>query len=174
MKERQVKRTRWIAVVSVMALATIAAACSETAPTSEREAPGSATEAPHDEELSFGEPAEPGDEDRVIEVTQSDEMRFDPDSIEVKAGETILFEVSNAGQTPHEFVLGDAALQAEHEEEMAEMGGAAMSNEPNAIAVEPGATGTIVWTFTESGAFEYGCHMPGHYPAGMVGELTVA
>ena len=167
------KRTRWIAVVSVVALATIAAACSQTTPTSEGAAPGSATEAPHDEELSFGEPAEPGDEDRVIEVTQSDDMRFDPASIEVEAGETILFEVTNAGQAPHEFVLGDAALQAEHEEEMAEMGGAPMSNEPNAIAVEPGETGTVVWTFTESGALEFGCHVPGHYPAGMFGELTV-
>jgi uncharacterized cupredoxin-like copper-binding protein len=173
MKERQVKRTRWIAVMSVMALATIAAACSETAPTSEGMVAGSATEAAHDEELTFGEPAKAGDEDRVIEVTQSDEMRFDPASIEVQAGETILFEISNTGQTPHEFVLGDADLQAEHEEEMAEMGEAAMSNEPNAIAVEPGETGTIVWTFTESGALEYGCHVPGHYQAGMVGELTV-
>ena len=167
------KSTRWIAVVSVLALATIAAACSETTEPSQEEASVSATEETHDD-LSFGEPAAPGDEDRVIEVTQSDEMRFDPASIEVTAGETILFEVTNAGQAPHEFVLGDADLQAEHEEEMAEMGGTAMSGEPNAIAVEPGQTGTIVWTFTESGTLEYGCHVPGHYPAGMVGQLTIA
>ena len=168
------KTTRWLAVASAVTLATIAAACSESASMSQSRSAGSMAEAPHDAELTFGAPAQPGEEDRVVEVTQLDEMRFDPPSIEVGAGETILFEVTNAGQVPHEFVLGDAELQAEHEQAMAEMSGAPMANEPNAIAVEPGETATIAWTFTESGALEYGCHVLGHYPAGMVGDLTVA
>jgi len=167
---------RWMVVVSVLVLATVAAACSSGSPAVE-EATGSPSVEPsaasHDEEITFGEPGQAGEEDRVVEVTQLDEMRFDPPSIEVQAGETIRFEVTNAGQAPHEFVLGDAAFQADHEEEMAAMGGTPMMDEPNAIAVEPGETGTVVWTFTEGGTLEYACHVPGHYPAGMAGEITV-
>jgi uncharacterized cupredoxin-like copper-binding protein len=167
-------KKRWMGkAVALLLLAPTAAACSEAARTTAEGSAPAATPAAHDEELTFGEPAEPGAEDRVIEVTQLDEMRFDPAAIDVKAGETIRFEVTNAGQAPHEFVLGDAAFQADHEEEMAAMGGTPMVNEPNAIAVEPGETGTVVWTFTESGTLEYACHVPGHYPAGMAGQLTV-
>jgi uncharacterized cupredoxin-like copper-binding protein len=160
-------------LLSALAVAAVTAACSASAPTSEASASGNTSEAAHEEEFTFGEPGDPGDEDRVIEVTQLDEMRFDPASIEVSAGESILFEVTNAGRTPHEFVLGDADLQAEHEEVMAGMGGVPMANELNAIAVEPGETGTVGWTFTETGTLEFGCHVPGHYAAGMVGEITV-
>lgn len=41
---------------------------------------------------SFGEPAEVADADRTIKVEGSDRLRFDPDSIEVAAGETVAFE----------------------------------------------------------------------------------
>jgi uncharacterized cupredoxin-like copper-binding protein len=168
-------KNRWVVgAVTALLLVIVATACSKAAPTTDESAAPVTSVAPHDEEVTFGEPGESGTEDRVIEVTQLDEMRFDPASVQVKAGETIRFEVSNAGQTTHEFVLGDAAFQADHEEEMAAMGGAPMVNEPNAIAVEPGQTGTVVWTFTESGTLEYGCHVPGHYPAGMTGQLTVS
>jgi uncharacterized cupredoxin-like copper-binding protein len=161
-------------VVFAVALATIAAACSQSTQISSGTAAPSMTGTPHEDELTFGEPAQPGDEDRVIEVTQLDEMRFEPSSIRVKQGETIRFEITNAGQAPHEFVLGDADFQAAHEVEMAGMSGAPMMNEPNAVAVEPGETGTVVWTFTEGGTIEYACHVLGHYPAGMAGDLTVA
>ena len=39
--------------------------------------------------------------------------------------------------------------------------------------VRPKKTGEIVWQFTKPGEFHYGCLIPGHFEAGMVGKLTV-
>jgi len=79
---------------------------------------------------------------------------------------------------PHEFVIGDEAVQAEHEQEMAdgeddEMAEEAMGEKPYAVDVPPHETVTLVYTFNEPGTLLYGCHVPGHYAAGMVGTITV-
>jgi uncharacterized cupredoxin-like copper-binding protein len=37
----------------------------------------------------------------------------------------------------------------------------------------PGATVTREFTFTEAGDFEFACHVPGHYEAGMLLPITV-
>lgn len=164
-------------LASTLALILMGVACSDDSSPATDDASAMAPEGEgdvHDEDLSFGEPADPADADRVVQVTQLDEMAYDPAAIEIAVGETIAFEVTNAGQTPHEFVLGDADLQSEHEEEMAEMGGGMMTDEPNAIAVEPGETVSIAWTFTEPGELQYGCHIPGHFAAGMVGDISVS
>lgn len=124
--------------------------------------------------FAFGEPAEPADASRTIEVTMVDSFEYEPPSITVEAGATVVFEVTNDGAIPHEFVLGDHDLQLDHEQEMAEMGGAMMmGDEPNAVSVAPGETKELAFTFTEAGQLEYACHEPGHYDAGMIGELTV-
>ena len=43
---------------------------------------------------------------RTISIKMTDNMRFSPDKIEVKQGETIKFVVSNDGRMMHEFVIG--------------------------------------------------------------------
>lgn len=123
--------------------------------------------------FEFGEPAMPADGGRTVEVSMADAFSYEPDAITVQAGDTIVFEVTNTGELPHEFVLGDHELQVEHEQEMADMGAGMMTDEPNAIAVPPGETKSLAFTFTEPGELEYACHQPGHYSAGMVGSLTV-
>jgi uncharacterized cupredoxin-like copper-binding protein len=45
--------------------------------------------------------------------------------------------------------------------------------EANMVHVAPGGTETLVWQFTQPGEFHYGCLVPGHFEAGMVGKLTV-
>ncbi|HSJ00741.1 MAG TPA: plastocyanin/azurin family copper-binding protein, partial [Patescibacteria group bacterium] len=87
-------------------------------------------------------------------------------------GETVRFEVTNAGAAPHEFYLGDADEQAAHADEMAEMEMA--HDDPNGVSVDPGATETLEYTFDQAGEIFAGCHEPGHYEAGMVASLTVA
>lgn len=126
-----------------------------------------------DTEFAFGEPADPGDADRTIEILASDDFRFDPDELTLNVGEVITFRVVNNGQIAHDFTLGDAATQDEHEEAMTEMGGMAMPDEPNAIVVAAGETKDLTWRFTEAGTVLIGCHQPGHYAAGMKGEITV-
>ncbi len=115
--------------------------------------------------FAFGEPADPSDADRTIEVAGTDELRFQPDVLEVEAGETIAFEFKNAGDMPHEFVLGDKASLEAHVH-----GG----DQPNGTGEVPGGgTETIAWTFSEAGEFSYECHVDKHHEAGMRGTITV-
>ena len=44
---------------------------------------------------------------------------------------------------------------------------------PNAIHVAPGETKEITWRFGDAD-LEYACHEPGHYDAGMRGQITIA
>ncbi|WP_043274544.1 plastocyanin/azurin family copper-binding protein [Pseudomonas sp. PH1b] len=68
----------------------------------------------------FGQPAPAAKATRSIEVVMGD-MTFRPESLEVKAGETVRFVLINKGQLLHEFNLGDAAMHAEHQQEMLKM-----------------------------------------------------
>lgn len=123
-------------------------------------------------EFAFGEPAAASEADRTVEVVASDALAFDPATVTVEVGETILFRITNEGQLPHDFTLGDEAAQQEHEAEMAG-GEMEMHDEANAVSIPPGETAELAWTFTEPGVVLYGCHETGHYAAGMKGEITV-
>lgn len=127
----------------------------------------------HDEAAGVGATADPADAARTIEVTTLDAMLFDPPTIEVAAGETVTFVVTNTGEAVHEFVLGDAATQEEHAEEMEGSDHGVAHDDPNGITVPPGETAELTWRFGEAGTVEYACHLPGHYEAGMRGSVTV-
>jgi uncharacterized cupredoxin-like copper-binding protein len=121
-----------------------------------------------DAPVDVGEAADPADAARTIEVEAFD-MAFTPERIEVEAGEVVTFVVTNTGQAVHEFTLGDAAMQEEHAHQMADDGHA--HDEPNSISVDPGETKELTWRFGDGGTVEYACHEPGHYQAGMYGEI---
>ena len=125
------------------------------------------------DQYAFGHPAEASGADRVVRITTSDQLRFDPSKVNVPTGATVTFEVTNASQAAHEFVLGDASYQDDHEMSMGQMSGSLPPDEPNALALQPGETKSITWTFTDHGKVLYGCHVPGHYAAGMVGSIAV-
>lgn len=124
-------------------------------------------------EFAFGEPAEPSEASRTVEILAGDDLRFNPSALTVAAGETVTFRIVNNGQLPHDFTLGDQATQDEHEAEMAETAGMTMPDEANAIVVAAGETRELTWRFAEPGTILMGCHVPGHYAAGMKGEITV-
>jgi len=128
------------------------------------------------ESFTFGEPADEADADRTVEVEALDTLAYEPSSIDVEAGETITFVVTNSGAAVHEFVIGDADLQEEHEAEMQEMTGSGMQmgDEPNALVLAAGETKRITWHFTQAGALEFACHQPGHYAGGMKGSFAVS
>ncbi len=113
---------------------------------------------------------------RTVEVRALEERRFEPAEITVQPGETITIRVTNTAGSLHELYLGSEQQHEEHEEEMAAMGDAEMkmSDEDNRIFMEAGETKQITWTFPQSGSVIYGCHMPGHFAAGMRGTVTVA
>jgi uncharacterized cupredoxin-like copper-binding protein len=143
-------------------------------------------------DFAFGHAAPASQATRTIELTLGD-MYFEPKAVEVKAGETVRFVLTNKGQLLHEFNLGDAAMHARHQQEMLkmqqsgmmtstgmkhmDMGQGSMSGmkhgDSNSVFVEPGKTAELTWTFAKAANLEFACNIPGHYQAGMVGRLTI-
>ena len=109
---------------------------------------------------------------RTVEFRMTDNMRFTPDKIEVKQGETIKFVLRNHGGVMHEFVLGTKKELEEHAALMVNFAGMEHS-EPYMAHVAPGKTGEIIWTFNRAGDFDFACLIAGHYAAGMVGKVRV-
>ncbi len=110
---------------------------------------------------------------RTITFNMSDNMRFTPDKIDVKQGDTIKFVIKNTGKVMHEMVIGNKKNLDEHAALMLKFPGME-HEEPYMAHVAPGKTGEIVWTFNKPGSFDFACLIAGHYQAGMVGKITVA
>lgn len=124
------------------------------------------------EEHPFGREGDPKKATRTVKVDMSDRMRFSPSSLTVKRGETVRFEVKNSGKIMHEMVIGTMKELKEHAELMKKHPGME-HEEPYMAHVSPGKAETIVWQFTRAGEFYYGCLIPGHFEAGMVGKVVV-
>lgn len=109
-----------------------------------------------------------------IEVTLTDALKIEPAAMTVPAGVPVTFVVTNSRTTLHEFVLGDEAEQMAHDKEMTEAGGMSMpKDEAMAIGVEAGTTKELTVTFDEPGSILAGCHVVGHYAAGMRADVTI-
>ena len=142
---------------------------------------------------SIGNPGQASSVTRTIEILMIDNA-FQPDSITVKKGETVRFVVINKGKLVHEFNIGTAAMHAAHQEEMMEMadkgileadrinhhmmksgsGGHGMAHDdPNSALLEPGASSEIIWKFDADADLQMACNVPGHYEAGMVGNIAL-
>ena len=125
------------------------------------------------EQKSWGIAGDAKSVSRSIAVSMSDTMRFTPDSIDVKQGETIKFTAKNQGKILHEFVIGSKKELEEHAALMVKFPNMEHS-EPYMMHVSPGKTGQIIWNFNKAGNFDFACLIAGHYQAGMVGKITVA
>jgi uncharacterized cupredoxin-like copper-binding protein len=121
---------------------------------------------------------------RSIDVTLLDSMRFTPETIQVKAGETIRFVVRNKGKMTHEMVLGNSKDIAAHAQQMQAM--AANPANPQQqqhhhdsgaksieVSVPAGEVREWVVKFDEAVELVMACLIPGHFEAGMKGQLIV-
>jgi uncharacterized cupredoxin-like copper-binding protein len=123
---------------------------------------------------------------QAIDITMTDNA-YQPTQLSVPKGETVTLRFVNDGTVRHEAVLGDAAQQEAHQQEMSastmmdnmdmnpSSGGdpGNMAGDLDAVVVEPGQTGTITTTFDQSGVILIGCHQPGHWEAGMKATIHV-
>ena len=109
---------------------------------------------------------------RTIEIDMLDTMRFRPDRIEVREGETVRMRIRNRGRVLHELVLGNDEELAAHAELMKRHPGME-HDEPYMAHVDPQRTGSLVWHFNRPGHFRFACLIPGHYDAGMTGTVIV-
>jgi len=168
-------------------VALLASACSTAGPGAGgaghdhgRQAPGptrAARAAPH-------RPAPAWATSGPVRVVMNDRFRYQPASIMVRAGRRVTFAVHNAGKLPHEFILGDRATQLDHERQMQSAppatghththdAAAASPSGTGALTVHPGETRRLTWTFDKPGIVLYGCHVLGHWAAGMKGTIVV-
>lgn len=116
----------------------------------------------------------------TVEVTVSDDHRFQPAALSFPVGTTVKFVFRNTGRQPHEAVFGDQMFQDDHEKEMTEQ--AAAGDEPHGgehrsedyVGMEPGHSEEFEYTFDEKGTTLIACHrQPDHYEKGEKITVTV-
>jgi uncharacterized cupredoxin-like copper-binding protein len=102
---------------------------------------------------------------RLVHIDMSDQLKFDPDNIQVAAGETITFVLTNSGEAVHEFQVGPADQVAAD----------AVDGKSNVEidSLDGGSTNALTYTFSGPGPYAFGCHEPGHYENGMMGTITI-
>lgn len=120
----------------------------------------------------YGRPGDPRKVKRAIAVDMSDAMRFFPENVSVKRGDTVRFKLRNSGQLPHEMVIGTMDDLKKHAALMKQ--NAHMDHhEAPVVHVKPGENASLVWQFTKAGEFHFACLVPGHFDAGMIGTIVV-
>ena len=141
-----------------------------------------------------GKPGKASKVSRTVKVTMYDNY-YEPANIKVKEGETVKFIITNKGELVHEFNIGTAQMLIDHAPEMQMMVdhgileadrinhkmakkmqkemGHGMHYAPNTALLEPGKSASIIWQFPDHAELEFGCTVPGHYDAGMVGNFKL-
>jgi uncharacterized cupredoxin-like copper-binding protein len=109
---------------------------------------------------------------RTVTLRMGDDMRFVPDRVTLREGETIRFVVRNAGKLLHEMVIGTPGELQEHAAMMKKFP-KMEHDEPSMTHVKASQRGEIVWNFNRPGTFQFACLIPGHFEAGMVGTIVV-
>jgi uncharacterized cupredoxin-like copper-binding protein len=138
-------------------------------------APGEAGHSHGHADFSAGEPGDPKKPAKAVQVTMREldgKMVFIPDRIEVRKGEQVRFLLRNSGELEHEFVLATTDDNLKHAEQMKKFPDME-HDDPNGKRLNPKKTSEIVWRFTKTGQFEFGCLIPGHREAGMTGIIVV-
>lgn len=110
---------------------------------------------------------------RTIVVDMNDGMRFAPASINVKQNEVIRFVVKNSGKLKHEMVIGSMSDLHEHAAMMAKSPDM-MHAEANQVTIESGKAADLIWQFDKPGKVDFACLQPGHFEAGMKGQVQVS
>jgi len=129
----------------------------------------------HDRSFSAGEPGDAKQPARIVQVIMREadgKMMYVPNRLEIRRGEQVRFLLRNIGTLEHEFVLASPQENLKHAalmEKYPDM----QHEEPNARSVAPEKTDELLWRFTTEGTFEYGCLIPGHRQAGMIGTIVV-
>ena len=124
---------------------------------------------------------------RTIELTGGDDMKYNLTKIEAKPGETLHVVLKSTGTIPkmamaHNFVLLKLGTDAV-EFNKASMTAAATDYVPETLKTQvvgstklagPGETVEVTFKVPpKAGSYPYMCTFPGHYAAGMKGDLVV-
>ncbi len=102
-----------------------------------------------------------------VSVTMTDN-KFQPDSLTVKAGATLTFDIKNTGVATHNLhIAGDGN---KFNDSFCSSGGKEPCSDPNIVG--PGQTAKLAWTaLAAPGAVDFRCDF--HFAQGMTGTITV-
>ena len=147
-----------------------------------------------DKDMKIGSLGKESEVSRVIKVIMYDNY-YSPSSFQIKAGETIKFEVENAGMLVHEFNIANKMMHIKHQPEMvkmaengillaisidkekmkkmAKMDQSMGHSHSNSVLLEPKQKGNIIWKFDNAINIEVACNVPGHYQAGMIAKVNI-
>ena len=147
-----------------------------------------------DKNMKIGFKGKESDINRVIKVKMYDNY-YEPNSFQIKAGETIKFEVENLGELVHEFNIANKMMHIKHQPEMekmveneilladsidkekmkkmAKMDKAMAHSHSNSVLLEPKQKGNIIWKFDNAVNIEIACNVPVHYQVGMIAKVDI-
>jgi uncharacterized cupredoxin-like copper-binding protein len=147
-----------------------------------------------DKNMKIGSKGNETDITRVIKVVMYDNY-YEPSSFQIKKGETVKFEVENAGMLVHEFNIANKMMHMKHQPEMvkmaengillafsidkekmkkmAKMDKSMGHSHSNSVLLEPKQKGDIIWKFDNAVNIEVACNVPGHYQAGMIAKVNI-
>ena len=147
-----------------------------------------------DKNMKIGFKGKESDINRVIKVKMYDNY-YEPNSFQIKAGETIKFEVENLGELVHEFNIANKMMHIKHQPEMekmveneilladsidkvkmkkmAKMDKAMAHSHSNSVLLEPKQKGNIIWKFDNAVNIEIACNVPGHYQVVMIAKVDI-
>ncbi len=147
-----------------------------------------------DKNMKIGSEGNETDVTRIIKVVMYDNY-YEPSSFQIKKGETVKFEVENAGMLVHEFNIANKTMHMKHQPEMikmaengillafsidkekmkkmAKMDNSMSHSHSNSVLLEPKQKGVIIWKFDNAVNIEVACNVPGHYQAGMIAEVNI-
>ena len=165
-----------VLIASALALAALSVNAMAAADAGHQHGAGDSAHAMHGSHAehapAIGKPGDAKKVTRTMTVDMNDTMKFSPATLSVKKGETIRFVVKNSGKIKHEMVLGSTAELKAHAAMMKQMPEMEHAD-ANMVTVEPGKTGEIIWQFSKAGKFDFACLQPGHFEAGMKGQVVV-
>ena len=147
-----------------------------------------------DKNMKIGSKGNVADVTRIIKVVMYDNY-YEPSSFQIKEGETIKFEVENAGMLVHEFNIANKMMHMKHQpdmikmaengillafsidkekmKKMAKMDKSMGHSHSNSVLLEPKQKGDIIWKFDNAVNIEVACNVPGHYQAGMIAKVNI-
>ena len=115
----------------------------------------------------------PGAGERTVVVTMH-HSHFQPAQLRVAPGERVRFVLRNTDPIDHEFILGDAAVQARHEEGRQRQHHGDVPGERSVAAGQEAVTSYAFPASPDGGTLQFACHLPGHYAYGMHGTVRVS
>ena len=147
-----------------------------------------------DKDMKIGSKGNLNEVNRIVKVVMYDNY-YEPSSFKIKAGETIKFELVNAGELVHEFNIANKMMHMNHQpemekmvekkilfadsidknkmKEMAKIDKSMGHSHSNSVLLEPKQKGDIIWKFDNAVNIEIACNVPGHYQVGMIAKVDM-